>query len=57
MRNEEINISEQQFLKFKPMQILGVIELKGGLKNIINKIWIEEKKEDQGKNNIVKYSE
>lgn len=39
------------------MQILGVIELKGGLKNIINKIWIEEKKEDQGKNNIVKYSE
>ena len=39
------------------MQILGVIELKGGLKNIINKIWIGENKEAQGKNNMVKYSE
>jgi hypothetical protein len=29
----------EQFLQFSPLQIAGVIELKGGLPNIINQKW------------------
>lgn len=29
-------ITLEEFMKFSPMQIIGVIELKGGLNNILN---------------------
>lgn len=40
-KKEDLVISESQFMKFTPLQIIGILELKGGLNQIINKKLID----------------